>query len=215
MTRSAAISEARKVFRTLARSAAELTSPGRTLVRTRGTQTPVRARHLLRQRLDPALWDVYWPLHPTSVVQNARRIVIGIETSPGMMPGCYLQGLGGIIIDDYTQVGPHVGIHSNNHDVYSNHLDVPRPVKVGAYCWLGMGAQLLAGVELGDFTIVGAGAIVTKSFAEGYCVIAGNPARMIRPLDRDRCIRHQSNHRYHGFVPDEDFARFRRERLEL
>jgi acetyltransferase-like isoleucine patch superfamily enzyme len=46
-----------------------------------------------------------------------------------------------------------------------------------------MNAVILPGVTLGENTIVGAGAIVTKSFPEGWCVLAGNPARVIRKLD--------------------------------
>jgi acetyltransferase-like isoleucine patch superfamily enzyme len=43
-------------------------------------------------------------------------------------------------------------------------------------------------VELGDFTIVGAGAVVTKSFKEGYCVLAGNPASIIKNLNKESCL---------------------------
>jgi acetyltransferase-like isoleucine patch superfamily enzyme len=50
-----------------------------------------------------------------------------------------------------------------------------------------MGAIVLPSVKLGDFTIVGAGAVVTKSFPEGYCVIAGNPARIIKQLNKTEC----------------------------
>jgi acetyltransferase-like isoleucine patch superfamily enzyme len=50
-----------------------------------------------------------------------------------------------------------------------------------------MGAVILPGVKLADFTIVGAGAIITKSFPEGYCIIAGNPARIIKHLNKDEC----------------------------
>jgi acetyltransferase-like isoleucine patch superfamily enzyme len=53
--------------------------------------------------------------------------------------------------------------------------------------WVAMGAIILPGVKLGDFTTVGAGAIVTKSFPEGYCVIAGNPAKIIKHLDKEAC----------------------------
>jgi acetyltransferase-like isoleucine patch superfamily enzyme len=51
------------------------------------------------------------------------------------------------------------------------------------------------GIFIGDYTnlgpnvglIVGAGAVVTKSFSEGYCVIGGNPARIIKHLDKNAC----------------------------
>lgn len=36
--------------------------------------------------------------------------------------------------------------------------------------------------------MVGAGAVVTKSFPEGYCVIAGVPAKKIKDLDKKKCI---------------------------
>ena len=48
-----------------------------------------------------------------------------------------------------------------------------------------MNAVILPGVELGDHTVVGAGAVVTKSFSEGYCVIGGNPAKIIKYIERD------------------------------
>lgn len=195
------------------RSVLGLSRTGRMFLDTRETQTPVSPALWLRQRLVPSLRDVYWPTHPSSLVQNPKKILIGVETSPGLMPGCYIQGLGGVYVGDYTQCGPHVGIHSNNHDVYENRVDIPRPVRIGAYCWIGMGAQILAGVELGDFTIVGAGAIVTKSFPSGHCVIAGNPARLVRRLDVERCVRHQSKRRYRGFVRADEFEAFRRKHL--
>ena len=43
--------------------------------------------------------------------------------------------------------------------------------------------MILPGITLGDNTIVGAGSVVTKSFPEGNCIIAGNPAKKIRDLD--------------------------------
>ena len=46
-----------------------------------------------------------------------------------------------------------------------------------------MNTVILPGVSLGDHTIVGAGSVVTKSFQEGNCVIAGNPAKVIRYLN--------------------------------
>jgi acetyltransferase-like isoleucine patch superfamily enzyme len=50
-----------------------------------------------------------------------------------------------------------------------------------------MNATVLPGIVLGDFTIVGAGAVVTRSFPDGYCVVAGNPAAIIRTLDKSEC----------------------------
>ena len=39
--------------------------------------------------------------------------------------------------------------------------------------------------------IVGAGAVVTRSFKEGYSVIAGNPAAVIKLLDKEACDKYK------------------------
>ena len=49
-----------------------------------------------------------------------------------------------------------------------------------------MNSVILPGVKLGTRTIVAAGSVVTKSFPEGYCVIAGSPAKIIRYLDKEK-----------------------------
>lgn len=45
----------------------------------------------------------------------------------------------------------------------------------------GFGAKviILPGVKIGNGCIIGAGAVVTKSF-EDYCVIGGNPAKLLK-----------------------------------
>jgi len=49
-----------------------------------------------------------------------------------------------------------------------------------------MGSIILPNVVIGDHTTVAAGAIVTKSFPEGYCIIGGNPAKIIKKLTLQR-----------------------------
>lgn len=86
-----------------------------------------------------------------------------------------------------------VKIISRNHDLYDvwKHTDF-KDVYIGDYCWIGANAVVLPGVTLGPHTIVGAGSIVTKSFPEGYCVIVGNPARLIKKLDKEKCVENRS-----------------------
>src|ERR1041385_7849574 len=49
---------------------------------------------------------------------------------------------------------------------------------------IGSGATLLGGVTVGEGAIVGAGSVVTKD-VPAYAVVAGNPARVLRPLARN------------------------------
>ena len=46
-------------------------------------------------------------------------------------------------------------------------------------CWLGFGCEILSGVHIGKHSIVAARAVVTKD-VPAYCVVAGNPARIIK-----------------------------------
>lgn len=184
-------------------------------VETSDTQTPVSFHMWYYQKVIGHCIDAYWPVHSTSVVSNPKNIFCGIETSPGFSPGNYIQAVGKIFIDDYTQIGPNVGIISANHDLYDNRAHKPSTVKIGKYCWIGMGAIILPGVELGDFTVVGAGAVVSKSFPSGFCVIAGNPAKCIKQLDSNKCIRHKSQYEYNGYIPNKEFEAFRNTNLNI
>ncbi len=98
--------------------------------------------------------------------------------------GIYIQAIGKVTIGKGTYIGPNVGIITANHDLQDldKHME-PKPVVLGEKCWIGMNSVILPGVILGPQTIVGAGSVVTKSFEEGKCVIAGNPARKIRDID--------------------------------
>lgn len=42
--------------------------------------------------------------------------------------------------------------------------------------------DILPGVHLGNHTIVGAGAVVAKSFPDENCIVAGNPAKVIKKI---------------------------------
>lgn len=69
-------------------------------------------------------------------------------------------------------------------NILSNPLEV-RDVKIGDYCFVGYGAQVLPGVEIGDNCIIGAGAIVTKNIPS-FTMVAGNPAKPIKKYDFDK-----------------------------
>jgi Hexapeptide repeat of succinyl-transferase len=98
--------------------------------------------------------------------------------------GSYFQNfLGEIFIGRGSFIASNVGIITANHDLYDldKHQE-PKDVRIGTNCWIGMNSVILPGVVLGPRTIVAAGSVVTKSFATGNCVIAGNPAKVIKQL---------------------------------
>ena len=131
--------------------------------------------------------SVPWPVDPRCHVAFPENIVFHPDDLNNFQSfGIYYQAFGGITIGRGTYIGPNVGLITANHDV--TNLDThqePQPITLGEGCWIGMNSVILPGITLGDNTVVGAGAVVTKSFSEGYCVIAGNPARKIKELQRE------------------------------
>ena len=58
---------------------------------------------------------------------------------------------------------------------------IPTVVRRGAS--IGSGSTILCGIEIGEGAIVGAGSVVTKDVPAGT-IVAGNPARVLRPIER-------------------------------
>jgi virginiamycin A acetyltransferase len=54
-----------------------------------------------------------------------------------------------------------------------------RRTEIGKRCWVGEGSVVMAAV--GDFSVVGAGSVVTRTIPEGV-IAAGNPARVIKEI---------------------------------
>lgn len=87
-------------------------------------------------------------------------------------------------------LAPGVHVYSATHPLNAayrqltdmpNYYELTAPVKIGDNCWLGGGCIINPGVTLGNNVIVGAGAVVTKSFPDNV-VIGGNPAKIIRHM---------------------------------
>lgn len=127
-----------------------------------------------------------WPVTPKSKVICPENITFDPEDiSIFQSAGCYFQALGKITIGSGTYISNNVGLITSNHTVGNLELhDEPNPIRIGRCCWIGMNSMVLPGVLLGDNTVVGAGSVVTKSFPEGYCVIAGNPAMVISRIEK-------------------------------
>lgn len=128
--------------------------------------------------------SVPWPVHLSSVVTVSKNIKFKNEITPvGYSPGSYIQALNGIEIGSNVIHAVGLTIVSSNHDVcdFVKHVS-SKPVIIGDNCWLAANVTILPEVVLGDHTIVAAGSVVTKSFLEGNCIIAGVPAKKIKAI---------------------------------
>ncbi|MBO4331681.1 MAG: sugar O-acetyltransferase [Paludibacteraceae bacterium] len=90
---------------------------------------------------------------------------------------------GGIEFEDGVMLAPAVRIATINHDFNERHTKYTYgKVTIRKNAWIGMGATICPGVTIGRYSIVAAGAVVTKDVPD-YTVVGGCPAKVIKTLD--------------------------------
>lgn len=187
---------------------------------TTGNESAVSFRIWFLQKVLGFNKHCYWPVHFTSTVRFPKNIYVGIDAAPGISPGCYIQAVGKVYIDDYAQIAPNVGIISSNHFMLDIRQHIKDEVHIGKYCRIGMGSIILPGVKLGDFTTVAAGSVVNESFPKGYCVISGNPAKIVMDYSdkesiKEKFIRYKNKHEYNGYILHTKFEDYRKKHLNV
>lgn len=108
-------------------------------------------------------------LSGTSITARSKKISIGNNVLIG--PNC-------VIVD--SDFHAHWPPETRATDPgYEN----DKPVTIGDYAWIGMGSIILKGVQIGKGSIIGAGSVVAENIPEN-CVACGNPARVIKYMDK-------------------------------
>jgi maltose O-acetyltransferase len=121
-------------------------------------------------------------------VNIEKGAVINGQASIGDYSGvgvnCELNGP--VNIGNYVMMGPEVVIYTQNHATLSINLpiqlqgyDEVRPVNIGNDVWIGRRVIILPGVNIGEGSIIGAGAVVSKDIP-AYSIVVGNPAKIVR-----------------------------------
>ncbi|SPJ74565.1 related to maltose O-acetyltransferase [Fusarium torulosum] len=94
-----------------------------------------------------------------------------------------------VSIGSRTLIGPNVSFFSGTHPLDSelrngtNGPEMGGTITVGEDCWLAGNVTILPGITIGEGSTVGAGSVVTKDVPP-YHVVAGNPAKILRKLER-------------------------------
>jgi acetyltransferase-like isoleucine patch superfamily enzyme len=144
-------------------------------------------QYFIFQRIFRINSKVPWPVHWSSVIKNPEKIkfkyCLDFKNWPGKTIGCYIQANSGIQFGHNIRIGPGVKIISQNHDINDFDKHTPTsPVIIEDNVWLESNSIILPGVELGQHTVVAAGAVVNKSFKEGNCVVGGVPAKVLKTI---------------------------------
>ncbi len=98
---------------------------------------------------------------------------------------CTLLDGGKIFIGNDSLIGPNVQILTINHPLAANKRlekqSLAQDVCIGKNVWIGAGAIILPGVNIGDNAVIGAASVVTRD-VENDALYVGSPARKIRSL---------------------------------
>ncbi|MFC4693438.1 MULTISPECIES: sugar O-acetyltransferase [Geodermatophilus] len=149
--------------------------------------TSVRQRPLRRELLGRLLGSVGegTEIRPPLYVDYGSRIRVGARCFANV--GLVALDVAAITIGDDVQIGPNVQLLTPTHPVEPgprrDKWEAARPITIGDNVWLGGGVIVLPGVSIGADTVVGAGSVVTRDLPAGV-VAVGNPARVVRELDR-------------------------------
>lgn len=126
----------------------------------------IRGRELLLYLHTMYYRKFYWmDLHPTVRISFKARMD---KTNPQC-----------ISIGEYTYIAFDSIILSHDYATRRHSGGYKQKTQIGKNCFIGCGAIILPGITVGDHCVVGAGSVVTKDVPSN-CVVAGNPARIIR-----------------------------------
>lgn len=91
-------------------------------------------------------------------------------------PGLRINHYGYLVVNPKAKIGSFCDIHQGVNIGIG--IDGGVPV-IGDHVWIGPGAKLFGDITVANNVMVGANAVVTKSFIEDNSVLAGVPAKVI------------------------------------
>lgn len=119
------------------------------------------------------------------IVAKRGRIVIGKNTFIG--PQTFVVAQEEIIIGEDCLVAERISIRDQEHSTkldsvpFRSQGSLTRPIHIGRNVWIGANCIVTSGVTVGDSSVIGAGAVVTRDIPTG-CLAVGIPAKVIRSL---------------------------------
>ena len=109
---------------------------------------------------------------------------LSIGDNSGVGTNCELSGK--IVIGKNVMMGPNCIMRTYSHKF--DRIDIPmceqgfeeeKIMYIGDDVWIGTNVIILPGVNIGNHSIIGAGAVVTKDVPD-YAIVGGVPAKVIR-----------------------------------
>lgn len=144
-------------------------------------------RNKILQQLFKQIGKNVW-IEPDFKCEFGKNITI--EDDVYINFGCIILDCAEVTIGSHTLFGPNIGLYTVNHSTDAqeriNGGCYGKPIHIGKNVWLGGDVKVLAGVTIGDNTIIGTGSIVTKDIPSNVIAV-GNPCKVIRKItDKDK-----------------------------
>lgn len=137
-------------------------------------------RRILRE-LFGAGGDTVW-MQPPFYCDYGSNIELGERVFFNF--NCVVLDVCPVRIGSFTFFGPGVQILTPLHPFNAElrrREEFGKPVEIGSDVWVGGGALIMPGVQVGSRTVIGAGSVVTRDVPGGVFA-AGNPCRVIREI---------------------------------
>ena len=120
-----------------------------------------------------------WSGHRRTLISGGGRLRIGDRVFVNC--GTIIIAVREVVIGDDVAFATEVQVMDSNSHGVEGRPHVEAPVRIGDGTWLGARAMVLPGVTIGRRVLVAAGAVVTRDVPDDV-MVAGNPARVVRPL---------------------------------
>lgn len=139
---------------------------------------------------DRILRELFAYVGEGTVIRPPLRCDYGYQTTIGERSfanwGLICLDVAKLTIGDDVQIGPNVQLLTATHPIQPgprrDKWEASAPITVANNAWLGGGVIVCPGVTIGQNTVVGAGAVVTKDLPANV-VAVGNPARVVRSIE--------------------------------
>lgn len=175
-----------------------------------------RLKKIIKRKLKRIIHIILSPDEPYNkklegtilVGENRNNIVIGENVT--FSGNVYIHASALIEIGDGTMIAYDCKIHTSTHD-YNDHpmwaKRIDRPIKIGKHVWIGTGAIILGGVNVEDYSVIGAGCVISKNVPKG-AIVVGNPAKILKYRDPESYSRPQSiNEPFDAEIIKQDFIK--------
>ena len=88
----------------------------------------------------------------------------------------------GITIADDVFLGPNVTFVNDNYPRSKLYPKTFQKILIEKFVSVGANATILGGIQIGEYALIGAGSVVTKS-VPAFSLVRGNPARVVGRVD--------------------------------